>query len=142
MTVDLDLLPGVEPSPLALLLLGKQRDPDSERGVDCPGDLPPASDPSLVARARAAKEALGDRLFAAGLLAIAGWLLKQDIARRTVRGKGLTRYIAVCLLAGLLAFLGIRKVKKVRAPERAIAQGKQIPRALKGQSGLTVPAKR
>ena len=46
------------------------------------------------------------------------------------------------LLAGLLAFLGIRKVKKVRAPERAIAQGKQIPRALKGQSGPTVPAKR
>ena len=66
MTVDLDLLPGVEPSPLALLLLGKQRDPDSERGVDCPGDLPPASDPSLVERARAAKEALGDRLFVLG----------------------------------------------------------------------------
>ena len=44
------------------------------------------------------------------------------------------------LLAGLLAFLGIRKVKKVRAPERAIAQGKQIPQALKGQSGSTVPA--
>jgi hypothetical protein len=46
------------------------------------------------------------------------------------------------LLAGLLAFLGIKKVKKVRAPERAIAQGKQFPRALKGQSGPTVPAKR
>jgi quinolinate synthase len=65
-TADLDLPAGVEPTPLALLLLGRQRDPDSERGVDCPGDLPPASDPSLVARARAAKEALGDRLFVLG----------------------------------------------------------------------------
>jgi quinolinate synthase len=65
-TVDLDLPVGVTPTPLALLLLGRQRDPDSERGVDCPGDLPPASDPTLVARARAAKAALGDRLFVLG----------------------------------------------------------------------------
>jgi quinolinate synthase len=63
---DLDLPAGVEPTPLALLLLGRSRDPDSERGVDCPGDLPPASDPTLVARARAAKAALGDRLFVLG----------------------------------------------------------------------------
>ena len=63
---DLDLMPGVEPSPLALLLLGRQRDPDSERGVDCPGDLPAASDPTLVERARAAKAALGDRVFVLG----------------------------------------------------------------------------
>ncbi|MCU1674191.1 MAG: nadA [Frankiales bacterium] len=66
MTYDLDLLPGVEPSPLALLLLGKQRDPDSERGVDCPGELPAVSDPSLVERARQAKEALGGRVFVLG----------------------------------------------------------------------------
>jgi quinolinate synthase len=52
-TPELDLLPGVEPSPLALLLLGRQRDLASERGVDCPGDLPSASDPGLVERARA-----------------------------------------------------------------------------------------
>jgi hypothetical protein len=38
------------------------------------------------------------------------------------------------LVAGLLVFVGIRKVKKVRAPERAIAQGKQIPNALKGKA--------
>jgi quinolinate synthase len=58
----------VEPQPtaLALLLLGRGTDPDSERGVDCPGALPPASDPSLVARARAAKDALGDRVFVLG----------------------------------------------------------------------------
>jgi quinolinate synthase len=61
-----DLMPGVEHTPLALLLLGRESDPSSERGVDCPGDLPPASDPSLVARAHAAKEALGDDLFVLG----------------------------------------------------------------------------
>ena len=65
-TADLDLPAGVEPTPLALLLLGRRRDPDSERGVDCPGDLPPASDPTLVARAQAAKDALGDRVFVLG----------------------------------------------------------------------------
>ncbi len=63
---DLDLPPGVQPTPLALLLLGRQRDAGSERGVDCPGELPPASDPTLVARARAAKAALGDRVFVLG----------------------------------------------------------------------------
>lgn len=54
-TVDLPLLP-----------LGRGSDPLSERGVECPGDLPPASDPDLVARARAAREKLGDRLFVLG----------------------------------------------------------------------------
>ncbi|SFC07234.1 quinolinate synthetase [Nocardioides terrae] len=54
-TVDLPLLP-----------LGRGIDLDSERGVECPGDLPPASDPTLVERARAAKEALGDKVFVLG----------------------------------------------------------------------------
>ncbi|MDT4943814.1 MAG: quinolinate synthase [Pseudonocardiales bacterium] len=53
-------------TPLALLLLGRGTDPDSERGVDCPGELPAASDPSLVARAAAAKAALGSRVFVLG----------------------------------------------------------------------------
>lgn len=54
-------------NPLALLLLGRSgSDPDSERGVDCPGDLPPASDPGLVERAQQAKRALGDRVFILG----------------------------------------------------------------------------
>jgi quinolinate synthase len=48
------------------LLLGRGADPDSERGVDCPGELPPASDPELVARASAAKATLGDRVFVLG----------------------------------------------------------------------------
>lgn len=55
-----------EPTPLALLLLGQQADADSEKGVECPGSLPASSDPSLVARAAAAKTALGDRLFILG----------------------------------------------------------------------------
>jgi hypothetical protein len=36
-------------------------------------------------------------------------------------------------LAGLLVFVAIRRLKKVKAPERAIAQGRQIPRALRGK---------
>ncbi|MFE2377226.1 quinolinate synthase NadA [Streptomyces sp. NPDC059398] len=59
---DLD----VQPSPLALLLLGREADPRSERGVECPGDLPSPSDPDLVERARAAKEKLGDKVFVLG----------------------------------------------------------------------------
>ena len=50
----------------ALLLLGRGSDPATERGVDCPGDLPAPSDPGLVERAAAAKAALGDRLFVLG----------------------------------------------------------------------------
>jgi quinolinate synthase len=51
---------------LPLLVLGRGTDPDSERGVDCPGGLPPASDPDLVKRAQAAKDALGSKLFVLG----------------------------------------------------------------------------
>jgi quinolinate synthase len=49
-----------------LLLLGRGSDPGSERGVACPGELPPASDPALVARAEAARAALGDRVYVLG----------------------------------------------------------------------------
>ena len=54
------------PSPLALLLMGQETDLRSERGVACPGELPLASDPGLVERARVAKEKLGDRVFVLG----------------------------------------------------------------------------
>src|ERR1700710_1571923 len=54
-TVDLPLLP-----------LGLGTDRSSERGVECPGDLPAASDPGLVERARVAKEKLGERVFVLG----------------------------------------------------------------------------
>lgn len=59
---DLD----VQPTPLALLLLGREADTRSERGVECPGDLPSPSDPDLVERARAAKEKLGEKVFILG----------------------------------------------------------------------------
>jgi quinolinate synthase len=50
----------------ALLLLGHGRDLDSERGVECPGMLPAASDPDLIERARVARATLGDRAFVLG----------------------------------------------------------------------------
>ena len=54
------------PTPAALLLLGRGTDLASERGVECPGDLPAPSDPDLVERARAARAELGDRVFVLG----------------------------------------------------------------------------
>ena len=55
-----------QPTPLALLLLGRGADAASELGVECPGALPPASDPDLVERAQRAKAALGDRVYILG----------------------------------------------------------------------------
>ncbi len=43
---------------------------------------------------------VGVRLSGVGILFLGLWLLRYDIARRTVKGKGLTRFIAVCLLSG------------------------------------------
>jgi hypothetical protein len=43
-------------------------------------------------------------------------------------------FAAYVALAGILAFVGIKKIKQVKAPERAIAQGKQIPAALRGKA--------
>jgi len=49
-----------------LLLLGRESDPQSERGVSCEGELPAASDPALVERAKKAREALGSRAMILG----------------------------------------------------------------------------
>ena len=49
-----------------LLLLGRGLDLESERGVSCTGELPEASDPELVSRARIARSALGDRALVLG----------------------------------------------------------------------------
>lgn len=43
-------------------------------------------------------------------------------------------FVVYLLLAGLLAWLGLKKVKQVSPPEKAISQGKEIPRALKGHA--------
>jgi hypothetical protein len=83
------------------------------------------------------------------LFAVAGFLVLLAIVMLSVafaylihwNGEGLDLHWAFLivfgaylLVAALLAFLGVRKVKQVRGPERAISQGKEIPRALKGQS--------
>ena len=46
------------------------------------------------------------RGFGAALLGLALWLWRHDLARRTVRQRGLPRYVALCLLAGY-AWLGV-----------------------------------
>ena len=43
---------------------------------------------------------IGTPLVGVGLAALGLWLFRYDIARRTVRQTGLTRYIAICLLTG------------------------------------------
>ena len=49
-----------------LLLLGQGSDLASERGVSCDGQLPAASDPDLVDRARAARKSLGSSVLVLG----------------------------------------------------------------------------
>lgn len=69
----------------------------------------PAASPLFVAAAMTlvagaavslARDGGGLALYAAGLLALALWLLEYDIARHNCRQRGLTRYIAICLLSG------------------------------------------
>ncbi len=68
-----------------------------------------AAAPLLVALSAAVMVAAGTALLfptagypmlGAVLLGTAGWLARYDVARRTVRGRGLTRFVAACLLAG------------------------------------------
>jgi hypothetical protein len=47
-----------------------------------------------------AQPGIGVRLGGAGLLAQALWLARNDVARRTIRIAGATRYMAIALLAG------------------------------------------
>ena len=51
----------------------------------------------------------GGRLMGVGMLALALWLARNDIARHTIRLRGQTRFIALCLLAGYvwLAVAGV-----------------------------------
>ena len=83
-----------------------------------------------------------------GLFAAAAFLLVLAVIMLSVaiayfinwNGEGLALqwafsivFLFYVLVAALLAYIGIRKMKKVRAPERAIEQGREIPKALKGQ---------
>ncbi len=42
----------------------------------------------------------GMRVTGAGMIALAAWLARHDVARRTIREGGLPRYMAACLLSG------------------------------------------
>ena len=62
--------------------------------------------------------AAGWKLLAAALLALSAWLASKDIARRTVRERGLARFIAWALLAGY-AWLALGALVALAAPEFA-----------------------
>jgi hypothetical protein len=51
----------------------------------------------------------GWHVLGAGLMGLAAWLLRNDIARRTVRGHGVTRFTAICVLSSY-AWLGLAGV--------------------------------
>jgi hypothetical protein len=56
---------------------------------------------------------MGVRLEGVGQIALAVWLLRFDIARRTIKQVGMTRYIGLCLIAGyawLLVGGGLRLI--------------------------------
>ncbi|WP_121257021.1 phage holin family protein [Nocardioides ferulae] len=82
-----------------------------------------------------------------GLFAAAGFVAVLAIIMLSVslayfihwNGSGLSLHWAFLivfalylLITALLGYLGVKKVKQVRAPEAAIRQGKEIPSALKG----------
>jgi hypothetical protein len=54
-------------------------------------------------------QAAGERVLGVGMLAVAAWLARFDIARRSVKQTGLPRFMALCLLSGYfwLALSGI-----------------------------------
>lgn len=60
----------------------------------------------------------GVRIAGAGMVALAAWLARYDIARRTVRMRGVTRFIAIALLSGYvwLAAGGIMWIVGALAP--------------------------
>lgn len=96
----------------------------------------------LKVSVRAGGTGIGLFLAAAFLMVLAVIMLSVAIAYLiNWNGDGLALHWAFLivfgfyvLIAALLVFIGVRQVKKVRAPERAIEQGKEIPKALKGQS--------
>ncbi len=55
---------------------------------------------ALAAITAPALPAIAEPVYGACLLALAVWLQRYDIARKTLRLNGLTKYIAICLLSG------------------------------------------
>ena len=75
---------------------------------------------------------------AAGFLALLGVIMLSVAIAYFIHFTGLDLawcflivFVAYLLLAGLLGFVGVKKLKQVRPPERAIDQAKQIPGAFK-----------
>ena len=59
---------------------------------------------------------LGVRLSGLGLLAITAWLLRHDVAWKTIRKPGFPRYSAACLLTGYV-WLGVAGLILVATPQ-------------------------
>lgn len=58
---------------------------------------------------------IGSQMAGIGMVALAIWLGRYDIARRNIRQTGLTRFIAVCLMSGYM-WLGIGGILRVLQP--------------------------
>ncbi len=74
----------------------------------------------LAGAARAEFAAGSAPLTGVGLLATTAWLLKHDIAMRTVRGTGQARFSAVCMIAGYV-WLGVAGIVLLTLPPGAMA---------------------
>jgi hypothetical protein len=74
----------------------------------------------LVAGSILGATGFGTAIYGTALLGLALWLLRQDIARRTIKEQGLTRFIAVCLLSGY-AWLAIGSVMLLAAGLTGVA---------------------
>ncbi|CAO4139054.1 hypothetical protein [Methylorubrum aminovorans] len=70
-------------------------------------------------------ERTGAALASTGLLTLTGWLVRHDIAVRTVRRDGQVRFMAVCMLAGY-AWLGLAGLALVTQPPSETAFGYDI----------------
>jgi hypothetical protein len=83
-----------------------------------------------------------------GLFAAAGFVLVLAVIMLSVaiaylihwNGDGLDLHWAFLIVFGfyllvamLMVFIGVRKMKKVKAPEKAMQQGREIPKALRGK---------
>lgn len=68
----------------------------------------------------------GAALAGAGLLTLTGWLVRHDIAVRTVRRDGQVRFMAACMLADY-AWLGVAGLTLVALPPSETAFGYDIP---------------
>ncbi|AWN39569.1 hypothetical protein [Methylobacterium durans] len=76
----------------------------------------------LAGAASGLMDATGSRLMGAGLLALAAWLARHDIAMRTIRGHGQPRFMAASMLAGYV-WLGTAGLLLLIFPPGSTAYG-------------------